>query len=340
MFFRVFLSVVLIAFGIASPWLVRDWLDSRPSHREVGAVVQRVMERTRDWAGSIEMPWRGEPEDSDPGPAAAAVSDDPSKTRSTLLDATPHPLASASGRIFEGLFGGGAPSSNRAAFPGPEKPPTTPHSREIVTGVGGELEEELSSLGLSMGSPVFVRVFKEERELEVWIRPDEASGFELFRVYPIRHLAGRLGPKRREGDGQMPEGFYRVGSSHFRPDTRHHLGIDLGYPNDLDTALGRSGSDILLHGGRGSAGALALEPGDMDEVYALAEAAFRGEQRFFRVHVFPFRMTDRRMDREWKRQPKWIEFWSNLKEGYDFFENAKFPPEVETRGAIYIFRFP
>jgi murein L,D-transpeptidase YafK len=78
----------------------------------------------------------------------------------------------------------------------------------------------------------------------------------------------------------------------------------------------------------------------MNEVFTLADEALRDGQTFFRVHVFPFRMTDKRMEKEWARQPKWIEFWANLKEGYDFFENANFPPSVQVGSKEYVFRLP
>ena len=96
----------------------------------------------------------------------------------------------------------------------------------------------------------------------------------------------------------------------------------------------------MIHGGKNDTGAFVLSPGDMNEVYALSDAALQSGQRLFRVNVFPFRMTDKRMEQEWKKQPEWIDFWVNLKEGYDFFENANFPPDVSVNAGEYAFRFP
>jgi murein L,D-transpeptidase YafK len=121
------------------------------------------------------------------------------------------------------------------------------------------------------------------------------------------------------------------------PDSKHFLAMDLGFPNDYDTYHGRTGKDMLVHGSGRHAGSFALGAANMSEIYTLAQAAMDDGQRFFRVNVFPFRMTDKRMELEWRRQPQWISFWQNLKEGYDFFENVNYPPDVAVQAGRYAF---
>jgi murein L,D-transpeptidase YafK len=142
----------------------------------------------------------------------------------------------------------------------------------------------------------------------------------------------------REGDGQAPEGFYEIRAGGLRPETRHHLGLDLGYPNRLDQSLGRGGSDIMIHGGEGSAGGFGLSSAVMDEVYALIDAALREGESSVPVHLFPFRLTDRRMDEVVEGRSRWTDEWVNLKEGYDFFENVRLPPAIGTERGRYDFR--
>lgn len=340
MFFRVSLSLVLIGTGIASPWLVQDWLATQPSERTLESWVQKAIEAPKKWGKWIL------PESESESPAlvvGATVEVERNRSNGAeSKDATgsarqPYPLASRTSRILEGILPGGTESVGRF---GSSDSKATSFSKSITKETGVALDAELSGKGLERGSPMFVRIFKEEKELEVWIKSSEGSHFKLFKVFRLRELSGVLGPKLREGDRQSPEGFYFVSSSRMRPATRHHLGMDIGYPNDFDVGRGRSGGEILVHGGTTSGGSFVLSPGDMNEVFTLADSSLNQGQRYFRVHVFPFRMTDQRMEKEWSRQPKWIEFWANLKEGYDFFENAQFPPSVEVEEGEYVFRFP
>jgi murein L,D-transpeptidase YafK len=212
-------------------------------------------------------------------------------------------------------------------------PPSTKKSRAIVESVRPELEEALDGLGLAYGSPVFIRIFKESRELEVWVRKDAA--YVHFRTYEICAYAGDLGPKTKWLDGQSPEGFYYVTRGMLRPGCVYHLAFLINYPNEYDRAKARTGSEILIHGKCVSAGCYAMTDERMNEIYALAEAALSKEQKFFRVHIFPFRMTKEHMKSH--EESPWIEFWTNLKEGYDFFEKNRVPPDVTVEGGRYVF---
>jgi murein L,D-transpeptidase YafK len=211
--------------------------------------------------------------------------------------------------------------------------PSSQRSRTAIGRVAPSLVRDLQSTGLSYGNPVFLRIFKEERELELWIA--KGSTYKLFRTYPVVAMSGKLGPKLREGDRQAPEGFYFVSPSRMNPNSRFHLSFNLGYPNQYDRAMGRTGSALMVHGNEVSIGCFAMTDPKIDEIYALTDVALRNGQKFFRVHVFPFRMTERRMNEA--RSDQWYSFWKNLQEGYDFFGKTGIPPNVLVKDRKFVF---
>jgi len=211
--------------------------------------------------------------------------------------------------------------------------PSSARLRVAIERVKPRLEIALRAKGLRFGAPIFVRVFKDSKQLELWVEDD--GRFELFRIYDICTFSGRLGPKLRTGDLQSPEGFYFVTPGRMNPVSQFHLSFDVGYPNAYDRHHHRTGSAIMVHGNCVSIGCYSMTDARIEEIYALADAALRGGQLFFRVHIFPFRMTDQKM--QLHRDFGWREFWENLKEGYDFFEAAGRPPNVLVRGGRYLF---
>ena len=211
--------------------------------------------------------------------------------------------------------------------------PSSQHSRLAVSRVAPSLVNALGSAGLEYGSPVFLRIFKEERELELWV--GKGAAYKLFRTYPVAAMSGKLGPKLREGDRQAPEGFYFVSPSRMNPNSRFHLSFNLGYPNKYDRTWGRTGSALMVHGNEVSIGCFAMTDAKVEEIYALSDAALRNGQKFFRVHVFPFRMTEGRMHEA--RSDQWYSFWKNLQEGYDFFEKTGNPPNILVKERKYAF---
>ena len=214
-------------------------------------------------------------------------------------------LLSISVPSFSGLSAQDVPSSSR--------------SREVISRVRPALTTQLAGQGLHFGSPIFIRIFKEEKELEVWVR--QGKDFRLFKNYPVcSYGPGVLGPKRKDGDCQAPEGFYLVGPRQMNPLSQFHLSFDLGYPNGYDRAQGATGYAIMVHGNCVSVGCYAMGDKAIEEIYALADAALREGQPSFHVHIFPFRMTDVNMRRH--RESEWYPFWENLKEGYDHFEGG------------------
>jgi murein L,D-transpeptidase YafK len=183
----------------------------------------------------------------------------------------------------------------------------------------------LGKKGMDPSQPIFIRIFKEESELEIW--KQRADGhFYLFKSYPICAWSGTLGPKLQQGDKQAPEGFYRVARTQMNPNSQFFLSFNLGYPNAYDRAHGRTGDALMVHGKCTSAGCYAMTDALMEEIYALARDAFSGGQETIHVHAFPFRMTDANMARH--KDNKWAPFWRTLKEGYDHFEYARRTPEV------------
>ncbi|MES2996248.1 MAG: murein L,D-transpeptidase family protein [Verrucomicrobiota bacterium] len=198
-----------------------------------------------------------------------------------------------------------------------------------------ELRGALEAMGMSFGAPVYLRAFKEEKELEVWVKKNNADEFGLFRTYKIARQSGGLGPKLTEGDGQVPEGFYFVPPGAMKPDSVYHLAFNVGFPNAFDQSLSRTGSNIMVHGNKVSVGCLAMTDEKIEEIYTLCSAAHEKGQAFFRIHIFPFRMTDMRLQRE--KENQWFGFWSNLKEINDQFEKTKIPPNVTVQNGRYVF---
>jgi len=194
--------------------------------------------------------------------------------------------------------------------------------------------ERLSELGAQVGDPVFIRIFKYTAELEVWIKAKDH--YELLHTYEVCRQSGYLGPKLKEGDGQGPEGFYYVTKGRLNPNSKFHLAFNIGYPNAYDRAHKRTGSALMVHGDCVSVGCFAMTDKKIEEIYELVEKALENGQRIVRVHIFPFRMTKRKMD--YYRYSKWYSFWSNLKEGYDYFEEKKIPPNVGVKNLQYSFR--
>lgn len=173
--------------------------------------------------------------------------------------------------------------------------------------------------------PIFVRIFKEESELEVWKQRDDGR-FYPYKTYPICHWSGDLGPKTKRGDKQAPEGFYRVNRHQMNPNSNFHLAFNLGYPNAFDRAHGRTGEFLMVHGRCKSAGCYAMTDPLVEEIYALAREAFIGGQEAFEVHAYPFRMTDEKMALH-VNSPHYA-FWQTLKEAYDYFELTRVPPSI------------
>ena len=195
-----------------------------------------------------------------------------------------------------------------------------------------KFDELLKAQGVAPGAPVFLRIFKLESELEIWMQKD--GRYRKFATYPICLWSGRVGPKLREGDRQAPEGFYAVTKEELNPNSRWHRSFSLGFPNAFDRALGRTGSFIMVHGGCQSVGCFAMTNDVVDEIWRLVTAALDQGQPAFNVQVFPFRMSEKNLGGG-KGDP-WSPCWADVKKGYDAFERTHLPPMVSVCEGRYV----
>src|SRR5436190_709321 len=200
--------------------------------------------------------------------------------------------------------------------------------------LSAELRAELTQKNMPLESPLLVRLFKQEAELEVW-KQDAAGRYELLRTYPICRWSGELGPKVKEGDRQAPEGFYTITPAQMNPNSQFYLSFNMGYPNAYDKAWGRTGAQLMVHGDCSSRGCYAMTDDQIGEIYALARESFFGGQRAFQVQAYPFRMTAANFAKH-RNNPN-IPFWRMLKEGNDHFELTHQEPVVEVCEKRYVF---
>src|SRR5471032_903489 len=200
--------------------------------------------------------------------------------------------------------------------------------------VSPQLLAEMVSKDIDLQSPILVRLFKQEAELEVW-KQDRSGRFALLKTYPICRWSGDLGPKVREGDRQAPEGFYAISPAQMNPQSAYYLSFNTGYPNAFDSALGRTGSQLMLHGDCSSRGCYAMTDEQIAEIYSLGRESFFGGQKSFQFQAYPFRMTPMNMARH-RNNPN-MPFWKMIKEGYDHFEVTRQEPKVDFCEKKYVF---
>jgi murein L,D-transpeptidase YafK len=193
---------------------------------------------------------------------------------------------------------------------------------------------EIESKNMAKESPILVRIFKEESELEVW-KEDKSGRFALLHTYPICRWSGELGPKFKQGDRQAPEGFYTITPGLMNPNSSYYLAINTGFPNAYDRANGRTGAFLMIHGDCSSAGCYAMTDEQVAEIYSLARESFFGGQKSFQIQAYPFRMTPLNMARH--RNSPHMAFWKMLKQGYDHFEVTRLEPKVDVCEKRYVF---
>lgn len=197
-----------------------------------------------------------------------------------------------------------------------------------------KMQLKIAQMGLSMSSPIMIRVFKEEEVMEVW-KANASDRYQLVATYPICAWSGMLGPKKKEGDRQAPEGFYNITPGQMNPHSQYYLSFDIGYPNKYDRAYGRGGRNIMVHGACASAGCYSMSDAAILQIYTFAREAFVGGQKSFQVEAFPFRMTAENMAKH--RFSQDYDFWKNIKTGYDYFEITHRPPNVDVCSRKYVF---
>ena len=209
---------------------------------------------------------------------------------------------------------------------------------QLPTRAMKELSPEMLTLldqkNMPKDSPILIRIFKEESELEVW-KQDTTARYELVKVYPICRWSGGIGPKVKEGDRQAPEGFYPITPGLMNPNSSYYLAINIGFPNAFDKANGYSGAFVMIHGDCSSRGCYAMTDEQIGEIYSLARESFLGGQKAFQVQAYPFRMTPANMARH--RDNPNMAFWKMIKVGNDHFEVSHQEPKVDVCEKHYVF---
>ncbi len=204
----------------------------------------------------------------------------------------------------------------------------------LFTKVEDSLKREFQEKGLKW--PVkymYVRTFKQEKQLEVWVKNDWKETFSLFKVYKVCATSGTFGPKRKEGDKQIPEGFYYI--NEFNPNSNYHLALGLNYPNASDAILSdpnKPGGDIYIHGNCVTIGCLPLTDSLIEQVYYLATVAKEQGQDFIPVHIYPVRYDNNRGLEQFsiktKNKAEVQKFATQIKDAYEFFEDTHQLPTI------------
>ena len=209
----------------------------------------------------------------------------------------------------------------------------TPTGRSLAP-LSDKMVSEIESKHMDKGSPILTRLFKEESELEIW-KQNQDGQYALLKTYPICRWSGDLGPKKKEGDRQAPEGFYTITRGQMNPNSNYYLAFNTGFPNSFDRAHGYTGSELMVHGDCSSRGCYAMTDEQIQEIYALARESFYGGQKEFQFQAFPFRMTALNMAKH-RNNPNFA-FWKEIKEGYDDFEATRQEPKVAVCDKRYVF---
>jgi murein L,D-transpeptidase YafK len=289
-------------------------------------------------------------------PAAAAAPAEPALANAPLPPTRPRALAALTPSPSAP-----APESSpvlAAPVPAAPVPPAAPAAEQLAAHTTEPVlrpappevfSEPERPARFNMGAPAYVRIFKKEGELELWLKVN--GRFSLYRAFPICKWSGRLGPKVREADYQSPEGFYSVSARQLNPHSNYHLAFNVGYPNAFDRQNGHTGGLVMVHGNCKSVGCFAMTDKGIEEIYGFVAAALSAGQREVPVHIFPFRMTDAAIARETGggggilsffatdggNGAQWAGFWRNLKEGYDLFQQTGEPPTAYACGDRYAF---
>lgn len=196
------------------------------------------------------------------------------------------------------------------------------------------IKKEFAKKGLTYpAKQLYIRSFKLDSELEIWVRNNTADTFTLLKTYRVCSLSGKMGPKRKEGDRQVPEGFYYIND--FNPNSNFHLSLGINYPNYSDKILSdqkKPGGDIYIHGNCLTIGCIPLTDEFIEEVYVMAVHAKNNGQDFIPVHVFPVRFGNTRsldyLGSVSLTDNASQQFWVNLKSAYDYFEKTRRLPVV------------
>jgi len=204
-------------------------------------------------------------------------------------------------------------------------------SKEVIKKQYPLLEKAFNEKGLKFGNPVFIRIFKEDEVLEIWVKNE--SAYSLFKKYTICYYSGGLGQKKKVGDCKSPEGFYNVKKKSLNPYSSYYLSFDTGYPNEYDRSNGFTGSALMIHGNCVSIGCYAMTDERIEEIYSIVQKSLESGQEKIHLNIFPFPVTDENLSKH--KDSEYIEFWKSLKAGYDYFEKYRIPPVVTVKNKKY-----
>lgn len=205
----------------------------------------------------------------------------------------------------------------------------TEEDREATarSNTSGRIDTRLAELECTKRYSVFLLISKQERTLEAWVKKGTGSKYVLFRSFPVLAASGKLGPKRREGDKQVPEGFYNIDT--YNPKSNFHLSMRVNYPNAADRVLSdqqHPGSDIYLHGGRKSIGCVAIGDPGIEELYTLCRSATNSTSIQVLIVPFGFESKDRaKLPREFAQHKR---LWAEIEAIYRYFRATHGIPEV------------
>jgi murein L,D-transpeptidase YafK len=213
---------------------------------------------------------------------------------------------------------------------------TLPRPAEAIARKEDTLQKQFAAKKLVWPAKyIYIRSFKYDSQMEVWVKNDIKDPFQLFKTYKICALAGTLGPKRMTGDFQVPEGFYYI--NEFNPKSNYYLSLGLNYPNVSDRILSDSlqpGGDIYIHGSCVTVGCIPITDGQIDELYILAAHAKDAGQDFIPVHIFPIRYNVKRssdyLNKLTKDDPSLKQFAFRLEDAFDYFEKYRQLPVIMT----------
>jgi murein L,D-transpeptidase YafK len=192
--------------------------------------------------------------------------------------------------------------------------------------------EKNADKSIKIGNPLYIRLFKEEKKLEMWIK-DNSGSYSLYKEFDICTFSGGLGPKKMEGDKKSPEGFYYTKKEFLNPNSSYHLSFNIGYPNEYDKSRGYTGSLIMIHGDCKSIGCYAMTNEYIEEIYEVVEKTLNNGNEKINVDVFPFKMTEKNMKKH--KNSEYYSFWKELKPGYDYFEENRIPPKIIVENKTY-----
>lgn len=215
-----------------------------------------------------------------------------------------------------------------------ENKKSVPKTKDMFSRIADSVKKQFEEKNLSWPpQSLYIRSFKYDRLLELWVKKNAEDGYKLFKTYHVCMQSGSIGPKRSEGDNQVPEGFYYI--NEFNPNSNYHLSLGLNYPNASDKILSNSvrpGGDIYIHGNCVSTGCIAIQDMPIEELYVIAALVKANGQDFIPVHIFPVKYDNDRslnyLTESIKGSQVVHKFILNIKSVFDFFEEYKQIPVI------------